>query len=277
MCAMKLSFNTWVYSSFPVWLPSYPLDEVIRRLARIGYDGIEIGAAAPHAYPQYIGKARREEIKQVLADNGIAVSSMLPAPGGGPGFNGASPLAEERANTVDQYKQVVDLCADWGGKTVLYVGGWQIFGTSYRQAWEWSCQGLQQIARYAADKGITIAVEPTPVDCNLIESCDDAIQLMQDANEPNVKLMFDTFHVLYRKEVPTDYVYRMGKDLHHIHLSDNDRLAPGQGVCDWPSLLAALKEVGFDGYLTMEIGFDRRNVEPDFVARQAHDYVRSLL
>jgi protein FrlC len=274
---MKLSFNTWVYSSFPVWLPSYPLDEVIRRLARIGYDGIEIGAAAPHAYPQYVSAPRRAEIKKVLEDNGIAVSSMLPAPGGGPGFNGASPLPEERANTIDQYKQVVDLCAEWGGKTVLYVGGWQVFGTSYRQAWEWSCQGLQQIARYAADKGVTIAVEPTPVDSNLIESCDDAINLMKDANEPNIKLMFDTFHVLYRKEVPTDYVYRMGKDLHHIHLSDNDRLAPGQGVCDFPALIAALNEVGFDGYLTMEIGFDRRNVEPDLVARQAHDYLRGLL
>ena len=45
--AFKYAFNTWVYGSFPVWVPSYPLDEVIRRLARIGYDGIEIGCAAP--------------------------------------------------------------------------------------------------------------------------------------------------------------------------------------------------------------------------------------
>ena len=48
---MKLSFNTWVYSSFPVWVPAYTIEETIKRIARIGYDGIEIGAAAPHAYP----------------------------------------------------------------------------------------------------------------------------------------------------------------------------------------------------------------------------------
>ena len=43
---MKYAFNTWCYGSFPTWLPSYPLDEVVRRLAAIGYDGIEIGCAA---------------------------------------------------------------------------------------------------------------------------------------------------------------------------------------------------------------------------------------
>ena len=146
MSTMKLSFNTWVYSSFPVWLPAYPLEETIKRLAKIGYDGIEIGAASPHAYPKHLSKARRQEIKQVLADNGIAVSSMLPAPGGGPGYNVASPLTEERRDTIEQYKEVIELCAEWGGKTVLYVAGWQVFGTSRKQAWAWSREALSEIA-----------------------------------------------------------------------------------------------------------------------------------
>jgi protein FrlC len=91
---MKLSFNTWAYSSFPVWIPAYTLEETIKRIAAIGYDGIEIGAAAPHAYPAHLSKGRRKEIKTILDDNGITVSSMLPAPGGGPGFSVASPLVE---------------------------------------------------------------------------------------------------------------------------------------------------------------------------------------
>ncbi len=48
---MKLAFNTWVYSSFPVWVPAYPLEEVVPRLAAIGYDGIELGAASPPCFP----------------------------------------------------------------------------------------------------------------------------------------------------------------------------------------------------------------------------------
>jgi protein FrlC len=120
---LKLAFNTWVYSSFPVWVPAYPLEEVIKRIARIGYDGIEIGAASPHAFPEYLTKERRREIRQVLDDNGLALSSMLPAPGGGPGFNVAAANPLERAGAIDQYKQVAELCAEWGGKTLLYVAG----------------------------------------------------------------------------------------------------------------------------------------------------------
>jgi hypothetical protein len=57
MKIMKYAFNTWAYSSFPAWLPAYTLDEAIRRLAGIGYDGVEIGCAAPHAWPAYLSRA----------------------------------------------------------------------------------------------------------------------------------------------------------------------------------------------------------------------------
>lgn len=274
---MKLSFNTWPYSCFPIWVPSYPLEEAIKRIAKIGYDGIEIGAAAPHAYPKYLNPARRKEIKQILDDNGIALSSMLPAPGGGPGFNPSSPLVEERAEMLDQYQQVIELCAQWGGKTVIYLAGWQVYGTSRKQAWEWSREGLVKVAKMAADHGVTMVVEPQAVDTNLIEGCDDAIQMMEEVGAPNVKLMFDTIHVMYRNEVPSDYVYQMGKNLHHVHISDTDRLPPGQGRGDFISVVNALKEVDFEGYLTMEIGFHRRDIEPDKVAREAYAYMKPLV
>jgi fructoselysine 3-epimerase len=275
---MRLSFNTWVYSSFPVWVPAYPLPETIKRLARIGYDGIEIGATAPHAYPDYLDANARREIKKCLEDNGIELSSMLPAPGGGPGFNVSSPLEPERQNAVDQYIKVARLCSEWGGRTLLYVAGWQIYGTSADQAWEWSREALKVIARGAAEVGVTVAVEPTPTDSNLVESCDDAICMMREVGEPNVKLMFDTIHALYRNEVPSDYVYRMGKDLHHVHLADANRDPPSAaGKVDYVGLVQALKDVGFDGYLTMEIGFNRRDVDADSVARRAYSYIKSLV
>ena len=42
---MKYSFNTWAFSHFPCWVPSYPIEEVIKRLAEIGYDALELGCA----------------------------------------------------------------------------------------------------------------------------------------------------------------------------------------------------------------------------------------
>ena len=139
---MKISYNTWAYSSFFVWVPAYTLDDTIKRLARLGYDGIEIGAAAPHAYPPHLSKARRAQVRDLLEENGIQLSSMLPAPSGGPGNNPASPYIEERRATVEHYKELAELTAEWGGKTLIYLPGWIIFGTSRRQAWAWSREVL---------------------------------------------------------------------------------------------------------------------------------------
>ncbi len=76
MADMKLAFNTWVYSSFPIWVPAYPLEETIKRLARIGYDGIEIGAGAPHAYPAHLTPERRREVRELLDEHGLALSDI---------------------------------------------------------------------------------------------------------------------------------------------------------------------------------------------------------
>jgi len=274
---MKISYNTWSYSSFFVWVPSYTLDETIKRVAALGYDGIEIGAAAPHAYPPHLGADRRAQVRDLLQEHGIALSSMLPAPSGGPGNNPASPNIEERRATVEHYKELAELVAQWGGETLIYLPGWTIFGTSRRQAWAWSREVLTEVAHAIAHTGVTLVIEPTSHDTNLCVSADDAIELMQDVDLPNVKLMFDTFHVNYSREVNTDYVYKMGADLRHIHISDNDRLPPGKGVIDFPAVVDALIDIDFDGYLTMETGFHRRGIEPDQDAREGIDYLRPLV
>jgi fructoselysine 3-epimerase len=162
MKIMKYAFNTWAYSSFPAWLPAYTLDEAIRRLAGIGYDGVEIGCAAPHAWPAYLSAERRRELRGLLDSSALEVVSLLATPGGGPGFNPASPYVEERDATVKYYQEVTDLASELGARKVIYIAGWQIFGTTRQEAWSRSRDCLDRIAAYAGQKDITIVVEPTP-------------------------------------------------------------------------------------------------------------------
>jgi len=177
---------------------------------------------------------------------------------------------------VQHYKDVIDLAADLGSPTVLYIAGWVIYGTRQQDAWKYSLESLREIAESARPKQITICVEPTPSNSNLIDSADDALLLMEQAGLPNVKVMFDTIHVLYRNEVPSDYVYTMGKHLAHVHLSDLDRLAPGQGRMDFLPVLQALKDVGFEGYVTMEVGLKSRSSHPDSIARASLEHLKGL-
>lgn len=272
-----ISFNTWVYSSFPNWLSSYPLEEVIKRLSSFGYDAIEIGCAAPHAWPDYLSPQRRQEIKELLKEKNLKVSSMLPAPGGGPGINPSSPLKEEREFTINHYKKVVHLAHEWECPTVMWIAGWVVFGTSQQEAWNYSLEGLIEVANYAKDLGVTLVVEPTPADSNLIETADDALLLAEQSGMDNVKVMFDTFHVLYRNEVSSDYVYRMKDKLHHVHIADSDRLPPGKGKCDYTEVLRALKDIDYDGYLAMEVGFNARASEPDWFAKESIKYLKEQM
>lgn len=272
----KYAFNTWAYSSFPVWVPSYTLDDTIKRIARAGYDGIEIGCAAPHAWPAHLNPQRRKDLRALMADQNLPAVSLLPAPGGGPGNNIASPIAEERNATIAHYMEVVDLAYDLGATKVLYIAGWRVFGTSFQQAWDWTRSALTEIGRYAADKAITICIENTAADSNLVDSAGQSLLLREQVGLENVQLMFDTYHALYRNEVSSDQVYEIGAHLAHVHFADTNRLPPGEGVIDWIGVLQALKDIGFEGYCTMEIGFNMRNVEPDRYARSALAYLKSI-
>ncbi len=274
---MKYSFNTWAYSHFPCWVPSYPVEEVIKRLARIGYDGLELGCAQPQAWPYFTSTEKRSEVRRLLRECNIRISSMLPAPGGGPGGNIASANPAERAWTIQYWKDCIDMGLKMDDcKTLLCVCGWYIYGTKKRDAWKWAMESIGEVAEYGEKSGVTLMLEPTATDSNLVEGCEDAIQMMEDIGRENVKLMFDVTHALYRNEVPSDYVYLMGKNLKHIHMADYDRKAPGTNGCDFVDIMQALKDIGYDGYVTMENGFPTRSCHPDVVARQSLENLKAI-
>ena len=274
---MKYSFNTWAYNHFPCWVPSYPLEEVIRRLSKIGYDGLELGCAQPQAWPYFTSAEQRKKISGMLKQYKIRISSILPAPGGGPGGNIASANPEERKWTKQYWKDCMDMGLELDEcKTFLCVCGWYIYGTRQRDAWKWAVESLSEVADYAAENGVTLVLEPTATDSNLVESCDDAMNMMEDIGKENVKLMFDTIHALYRNEVPSDYVYQMGSNLKHIHMADYDRKAPGTNGCDFVDIMQALKDIGYEGYITMENGFPTRSCHPDVVARQSLENLKAI-
>ncbi len=273
---MKISINVRMYSCSPKWLPAYSLDEALHRVAAIGYKGVEMTACSPHAWPDFLDNKRRKNINELLKKLNLEVSSFCPALGGGPGLNPASNDEVERKASAFYYKQCIDLAVDWGSPLVIYVAGWFMFGESRNTALENSLKTLKECAKYAQDKGIILVVEPTPADSNLIESAYDALDLMHRAGMKNVKVMFDTIHVIYRQEVLADYVRIMGEDLTHIHMVDAKRLPPGKGGYNFRPMIKALKEINYTGYLAQEIGFTR-DTDPDAYAQQGYEYLTKLI
>ena len=99
---------------------------------------------------------------------------------------------------------------------------------------------------------------------------------MREANLDNVKVMFDTIHVFYRKEIMTDYVEKMGNNLIHLHISDLERTPPGT-YTDFKPLVDALKKIDYKGYLTVEIGLKGRGIDSNLYAKKSYDYMKSIM
>lgn len=273
---MKYSFNTWAMGSYPTWLPAYPLDLVVRRLARIGYDAVEVGCTAPHAWPDYLDSTERKALLSVAHENDIVYSSICSIMGVGPGNNPASANPRERAWALQHLKDVVDLAADLECRKLIYVAGFAIYGTRRQDAWGWTLDALEAIADYSAPKGVTIVVEPTSSDSNLVDSIDDARLLRDQCGRDNVGIMFDTAHAFFRHDQPVDYVHQLGDELSHVHLADYDRTAPGDGGYDFTDLMQALRDVSYTGYVTIEAGFTKRSTDPFAVARRGLAYLKEV-
>jgi protein FrlC len=272
---MKLSFNSWVYAAFPAWLPLRSLEDTIDLLAEIGYDGIEIGAAAPHGFPDHIDADRRRAINAHLERRGIQVSALCPALGGGPGYNPVSPDAPERAAGLAYMKGCIDLASDLHCENLIFLGGYLRYGQSVAEAWKYAQESLVGCAEHAATRGVTLMVEPTAADSNLLEHAGDCARLIDDSGV-DAKIMLDTFHIFHRNDEVREAMRLAGDRLGYVHLADLGRDAPGTHR-DFTSVVNELSAIGYDGWLTMEVGFNRRESDPDALARDAFAHVNGIL
>lgn len=275
---MKLSFNSWVYCSFPTWLPVRSLEDVIDVLSSIGYDGIEIGAAAPHGYPDYLDTSRRKAINDHLASRGIEVSAICPALGGGPGFNPVSPDEQERRASINYVTECIKLASDIGCETVIWLGGFRRYGQTYSEAWHFAVENLKECAGIASESGVRLAVEPTPQDSNMLEHAGDCLRIISDADvaDDTAGVMLDTAHIFHRNDELKDAFREASDRLTYVHLTDVGRDAPGTHR-DFSSVIDELKTIDYDGWLAMEVGFNRREEDPDEVARASLAHIRGVL
>ena len=272
---MRLSFNSWVYCAFPAWLPLRSLDDVIARVADIGYDGIEIGGAAPHGFPDYLDHQRRREIVRQLERHQLQVSALCPALGGAPGYNPCSPEGAEREAHAIYMRALVQLASELACPSVIWLGGHRRYRQNPVEAWDLGVEALQECGSFAAENGVRLVVEPTPADSNVLEHAGDCLRLIEDA-QVDAGVMLDTFHVFHRRDDVREALSAAGDRLEYVHIADTDRDAPGTHR-DFGSVVAELDVLGYDGWLSLEIGFNRRDVDPDALARDGFVHMRKVL
>ena len=141
-----------------------------------------------------------------------------------------------------------------GGPHYAAVGRtWQAGPEQRTRDLERCARNLKEVARYAEDKGVTLAIEPlNRFETSFINLTAQALELLQMVDSPRMKLMMDTFHANIEEKSLGAAIEAAGPLLVHVHANENDRGTPGTGHLPWAEIAASLKRIGFDGTLVIE-------------------------
>lgn len=111
---------------------------------------------------------------------------------------------------------------------------------------------LATIGDIAAPHGITIALEPLrKAETNLVHTVAEAVEIVRPLAHPHVAALADLYHIEEEGE-PLDDILAAGRLLAHVHVADTGRLAPGTGQYDYPGFFARLRQVGYQGGVSVE-------------------------
>jgi sugar phosphate isomerase/epimerase len=235
------------------WMRPEPIEVTIARLARLGYDGIQI-----------MGEPRRydwKKVRKLLDDHKLhcfgSVSIMIK----GRDLIHADPYYRDMA--VEYLKEIIDMVSALGGDFFTLVPsevGKVVAMDTPEQEWKWAVEGIRKVAKHGKKKGIKIGLEPlNRFETNFLNRHDQAIKLMEDVGEENVGVCLDAFHINIEEADPYDAIRKTAPYLVDFHIADNNRRAPGEGSWDWKKLIKTLKDSGYKGQLTVEfvVPFDR--------------------
>ena len=239
------------------WMRAEPLETTLKRIKRLGFESIEI-SGEPDQYPP-------AECRPLLEQYGIRCWGAVTLTLGE--RNLAAKDAAQRASSVDYMKSVVTMVKELNGHEITVVpatvGKVTPDGTP-EEEWGWVVAGLQEVYDHAEASGVRMALEPlNRFETYFLNRADQAMALAE-AVGPNCGVCLDVFHMNIEEADMLAAVRTAAPRLVDIHVAENNRLAPGMGSVDWAAFVKTLKEVGYDGALTMEAvaPIDRTPVSP---------------
>lgn len=190
--------------------------------------------------------------------------------------------ADIRAKGVEYLKACVHATADIGAKSfsgVIYSQHVKpAAARPTEQNWKYSADCLREVARFAAELGVVIGLEPVNrYETYLVNTCEQAVKLKEMIGEDNVKIHLDTYHMNIEEKSFYEATKLAGKDLIHYHLCENDRGIPGSGLVDWDEIFKALSEINYKGFAALESFVDCTENMNTWVWRQLAPNGETLL
>jgi 5-keto-L-gluconate epimerase len=255
----------------PVALFTGSFSERVRKAATFGADGVELMTVNPAALDA-------PAMRAALEQHGISVSAV--GSGGIAFATGLTLLhadagASARAQVI--LGELIELASALAAPLVT-VGSFRgRLAAAGPGAREKLGEMLWSGAEHARREGVRLAIEPANrYEADFINNAAEGLAFVTEVGHPALGLLLDTFHVnIEEKSWKEPFVELMAAGvLWHIHIGDNNRLAPGQGMIDFAAVVRTLHDIGYDGYLSAEL---LARPDGDTAACQTLAHLRPLL
>jgi fructoselysine 3-epimerase len=277
---MKLAFSTNAYVRFG-------LLEAIRGIKAAGFDGVEILADAPHAYPDKIDDELVASVRKTLDETGLAVSNVNcncsfgywedapPEPYFEPSL--ISPNSKYREDRVRMILKMIDFAKQIGAANVSITSGRCLGGMPPDLAAKQFGESIKPILDHAASQNILIGIECEPG--LFLEYVAELKEWIERLGSPQFGANLDIGHSQVIGESIPNVVRMLRRRIWNMHVEDlpgrkHYHMIPGEGTLDWNALRDVVREIGYDRFLTVELY--THTADPQGAAEKSCAFLRKL-
>ena len=233
--------------------PDLTVKESISLYAEIGLDGIELVCQEGTPFSKALPRREIDDILRNAKDKRLEIVTLTPY------MWDINSLDQEMArNQIQGLMDYVDLARDMGARFVRAYGGREVEVRDEERGWANTVLALKEVGEFAGSHGITLVVENHPG--TMTRSGRETSRMIEAVGLESVKALFDPANVLYHTDEPWEETLNVQKGhIAHVHAKDyylrgGERIAcnVGDGMVAWDKILLALRETGYDGYISLE-------------------------
>jgi sugar phosphate isomerase/epimerase len=253
--------------------------DICRFVAGLGYEGVEIAPFTVAESIEDAGADRREEMRRTAAESGLEIVGLHWLLASPKGLHLCSHDRAVRGHTEKYLEALIDFCADIGGRTLIFGSPKQrnvLPGQTPEEVWDNAVRVFGRLAPRAVERGVCLCMEALgPRETNFINTAAEARRLVEAVDHPGFRMMLDVKGMSDDEEPAADLIRRHADLMEHFHANDATTRAPGFGDTDFASIGTALREVGYDGWVSVEpLDF---SPDAETIARESLRYLKENL
>lgn len=256
----------------------WPFERAFSYARETGYTGVEIAPFTMNTNAFEISPEERSRVRGQIADAGLECVGLHWLLAKTEGYYLTTPDDAVRARTGEYLAELARLCRDLGGTIMVLGSPFQrnlLPGVTHDQAMGFAADTVKSAMPVLEDCGVTLALEPLgPAEGDFLRTAELGIELARMIDSPNCRLHLDV-KAMSTESKPIPDIIRESRDwMVHFHANDPNLLGPGMGEVKYEPIFGALKETGYDGWVSVEVFDYKPGIET--ICEESIRYMREI-